>query len=71
MRRRQSRDRGASVAARAAGDAAATAYVAGHAAHAATDALTAATDAATEREWQDRHLPTHLRPVAFPARGAT
>ena len=67
----------ARAAARAAGHAAATAHVAGHAGHAATYALTAATcaavptDAATataqERDWQYRHLPKHLRSVAFPA----
>jgi len=69
----------ARAAARAAGHAAATAHVAGHAAHAATYAVTAATSAAEaaddaaatakERDWQYRHLPKHLRPVAFPARG--
>lgn len=50
----------ARAAARAAGHAAATAHVAGHAGHAATT---------KERDWQYRHLPKHLRPVAFPARG--
>ncbi|MFA5786240.1 MAG: putative immunity protein [Actinomycetota bacterium] len=69
----------ACAAARAAAHAAATAHVAGHARHAATYAVTAATYAAApvdaaavtakERDWQYRHLPTHLRPVAFPARG--
>lgn len=69
----------ARAAARAAGHAAATAHVASHAAHAATYAVTAASAAAEamdetaatteEREWQYRHLPKHLRPVAFPARG--
>ena len=69
----------ARAAARATGHAAATAHVAGHAAHAATYAVTAAGSAAeaadeaaaaaNEREWQDRHLPQHLRPVAFPACG--
>ena len=49
--------------------------------HAATYAVTAATYAAVpidtaaatakDREWQDRHLPKHFRPVAFPARGNT
>ena len=56
----------------AAGHAAATAHVAGHAAHAANYAVKAATDAAAptdpattkERDWQDRRLPKHLRPVA-------
>ena len=67
------------AAGRAAGHAAATAHVAGHARHAAAYAVTAATDAAvftdaaaataTERDWQYRRLPEHLRPVAFPARG--
>jgi hypothetical protein len=71
----------ARAAARAAGHAAATAHVAGHAGHAATYALTAAacaavpTDAAAatakERDWQDRHLPKHLRAVAFPDRGTS
>jgi hypothetical protein len=67
----------ARAAARAAGHAAATAHVAGHARHAAAYAVAAATDAAvptdaaaaTERDWQYRRLPEHLRPVAFPARG--
>jgi hypothetical protein len=69
-------DHGAArAAARAAGHAAATAHVAGHARHAAAYAVTAATaaavptDAAKERDWQYQHLPEHLRPVAFPARG--
>jgi hypothetical protein len=74
---RDADDAAARAAARAAGHAAATAHVAGHAAHAATYAVTAASSAAgdataaaaKEREWQDRHLPQHLRPVAFPARG--
>ena len=66
----------ARAAARAAGHAAATAHVAGHARHAAAYAVTAATAAAiptdagtasaTERDWQCRRLPEHLRPVAFP-----
>jgi hypothetical protein len=68
----------ARAAARAAGHAAATAHVAGHARHAAAYAVTAASDAAvstdaaataTERDWQCRRLPEHLRPAAFPARG--
>jgi len=61
----------ARAAARAAGHAAATAHVAGHARHAAAYAVTAATAAAataTERDWQYRRLPEHLRPVVFPAR---
>lgn len=42
------------------------ARVAAFAAHAAAYAVTAAT--ATERDWQSRRLPEHLRPVAFPGR---
>jgi hypothetical protein len=67
----------ARAAARAAGHAAATAHCAGHARHAAAYAVSAASyaalpsdataTAAREREWQERHLPSHLRPVAFPA----
>ncbi len=63
-------------AARAAGHAAATTHVADHVRHAATYAVTSATVAAspidtgaataTERDWQYRRLPEHLRPVAFP-----
>jgi len=66
----------ARAAARAAGHAAATAHVADHARHAAAYAVTAATAAAiptdasaataTERDWQYRRLPEHLRSVAFP-----
>jgi len=57
----------ARAAARAAGHAAATAHVADHARHAAAYAATAAGTAfATERNWQSRRLPEHLRPVAFP-----
>jgi len=66
----------ARAAARAAGHAGATAHVAGHARHAAAYAVNAATAAAipadagtaaaTERDWQCRRLPEHLRPVAFP-----
>jgi len=62
----------ARAAARAAGHAAATAHVADHARHAAAYAVKAAAaeiagDAAvTEREWQYRRLPAHLRPIAFP-----
>jgi hypothetical protein len=70
-------DEGAArAAARAAGHAAATAHMTGHARHAAAYAVTAATAAAipadagtasaTERDWQCRRLPEHLRPVAFP-----
>lgn len=66
----------AHAAACAAGHAAATAHVADHARHAAAYAVNAATAAAiptdggvasaTERGWQCRRLPEHLRPVAFP-----
>lgn len=68
----------ARAAARAAGHAAATAHMAGHARHAATYAAAAVhaafpddADGATakEREWQNRHVPEHLRSVAFPAQG--
>jgi len=68
----------ARAAARAAGQAAGTAHMAGHARHAAAYALKAiayaaapadtAAATATERDWQYRRLPEHLRPVAFPAR---
>lgn len=71
----------ARAAARAAGQAAGTPHMAGHAAHAAAYAVKSATYAAagieaasgaaaavSEREWQLRRLPEHLRPVAFPAR---
>ena len=69
----------ARAAARAAGHAAATTHMAGHAGHAAAYAVKAvayaaapsdaAAATATERDWQYRHLPEHLRPVAFPDRG--
>ena len=68
----------ARAAARAAGHAAATAHMAAHARHAAAYAVNAAaaaipTDAgtasATERDWQHRRLPKHLRSVMFPVRG--
>ena len=69
-------DEGAArAAARAAGHAAATAHMAGHARHAAayavkaTTASAAGTAAATERDWQCRRLPQHLRPAASPVRG--
>ncbi|MFI5273943.1 MAG: putative immunity protein [Ktedonobacterales bacterium] len=78
---REANHAAARAAARAAGHAAATAHVAGHAGHAAGYAVTAATAvavpsdaaaaAAKEREWQERQLPQHLRPVAFPTRGTT
>ena len=68
----------ARATARATGHAAATAHVASHAAHAANYAVKAvvyaavptdtAAAAARERDWQYRHLPKHLRVVAFPAR---
>jgi hypothetical protein len=64
----------AQAAARAAGHAAATAHVANHTRHAAAYALKAISAAessvdaaAAERDWQVRHLPEHLRSVAFPA----
>ena len=66
----------ARAAARAAGHAAGTAHMAGHARPAAAYAVKAAiaaalpaaagAAAATERDWQCRCLPEHLRPVAFP-----
>jgi hypothetical protein len=44
--------------------------MAGHASHAAAYAVKAAAVAgaasATERNWQRRRLPKHLRPAAFP-----
>jgi hypothetical protein len=59
----------ARAVARAAGHAAATAHMAAHARHAAAYAVKAATAAgtasATERDWQWRRLPDHLRPAAF------
>ena len=72
-------DEGAArAAARAAGHAAGTAHMARHARHAAAYAVNAATAAAlpkdagaasaTERDWQCRRLPEHLRAVAFPTR---
>jgi hypothetical protein len=73
-------DEGAArAAARAAGQAAGTPHMAGHARHAADYAVKAAACAAgtndasattaTEREWQCRRLPEHLRPLVFPAGG--
>lgn len=66
----------ARAAGRAAAHAAATAHVADHARYAAAYAVNAATAAAiptdtgaasaTERDWQCRRLPEHLRPVASP-----
>lgn len=69
-------DEGAARAvARAAGHAAGTAHMTGHARHAAAYAvkavIAAGTDSATERDWQCRRLPEHLRPVVFPIRGIT
>ena len=69
-------DEGAARAsARAAGHAAATAHMAGHARHAAAYAVKAATAAgtasATERYWQCRRLPEHLRPATLPPAGHT
>ena len=61
---RDADDAAARSVARAAGHAAATAHVADHAQHAANYAVKAAT--ATERDWQVRRLPEHLRPVVFP-----
>lgn len=76
---REAKGPAACAAARSAGHAAATAHVAGHARHAAAYAVKAVAYAAVptdadaaatkEREWQVRHLPEHLRSVAFPARG--
>jgi len=76
---READEGAARAAARAAGHAAATAHMAAHARHAAAYGVKAATyaavptdaaaAAATERDWQYRRLPEHLRPVAFPARG--
>lgn len=73
---RDADDVAARAVARAAGHAAGTAHMAGHARHAAAYAVTAATAAAiptdagaaaaTEREWQHRRLPEHLRPLAYP-----
>lgn len=58
----------ARFAARAAGQAVATAHVPTHAIGAAWYGVKAAAAAglAGEREWQFRHLPSHLRPVVFP-----
>jgi len=75
-------DEGAArTAARAAGQAAGTPHMAGHARHAAAYAVkaaayaagtndTAATTAA-ERDWQYQRLAEHLRPLVFPAGGAS
>jgi hypothetical protein len=64
-------DPAATAAARAAGHAAATAHVADHARHAAeyavkTAAGNTANDVPTERDWQIRILPRHLRSIVFP-----
>lgn len=67
---REAEDAAAVAAARASGHAAATAHMAAHAPHAATYALKAVAAAAEptgrEREWQHRHIPERLWPVAFP-----
>ena len=57
----------ARAAARAAGHAAATAHVVSHAPHAADYAVIAAEAANVieEREWQYRHLPRRLYPIAL------
>ena len=67
---RDTDDAAARAAARAAGHAAATAHVAGHARGAASYAVkaSAASGATREAGWQHRHLPQHLRPLAFPVR---
>jgi len=69
---REAEDAAAVAAARAAGHAAATAHVPTHAQAAATYArkAVAAADRADapsgrEREWQQRHLPDRLWPLAF------
>ncbi len=62
----------AKAAARSAGHAAATAHVADHARHAAAYAVKAVIATGnkdyitTEREWQYRRLPEHLRFLVFP-----
>ncbi len=71
---REAEGAAAVAAARAAGHAAATAHVSTHAQAAATyarKAIAAADRADTplgrEREWQQRHLPERLWPLAFPS----
>ena len=76
---RDADDAAARAAARAAGQAVATAHMAAHAPRAAAYAVKAVTHAAvptdaaaataSERDWQYRHLPEHLRPLVFPAGG--
>jgi hypothetical protein len=65
---RSTNDVAACAVARAAGHAAATTHMAGHARHAAAYAIKAAMAAgispATERAWQIRRLPEHLRSKA-------
>lgn len=70
---REAEDAAAVAAARAAGHAAGTAHLAAHAPHAANYAIKAVAAAARadeptvrEREWQHRHIPERLWPVAFP-----
>jgi len=63
---RDTNSESARFVARAAGHAAATAHVAAHAQHAAGYALKAASDVDNERDWQRKHLATHLRPQFFP-----
>ncbi|MGI8819729.1 MAG: putative immunity protein [Chthoniobacterales bacterium] len=71
---RNCNDAAGQAAARSAGHAAATAHLAGHARYAAVYAVTAAKTidlahpdaaAATERDWQIRRLPGHLRAAGF------
>lgn len=64
---REANNASAKAAARAAGHAAATAHAANHARHAAAYAVKAAIAAEAESDWQVRHLPKHLRAVAFPS----
>jgi len=72
---REAEGAAAVAAARAAGHAAATAHVAAHAQAAATYArkAVAADDCGAdppvrEREWQHRHIPERLWPLAFPTK---
>ncbi len=66
---RDSTDKGAACAARAAGHAAATAHVAAHSLHAAEYARKAAEVAGVtnELDWQMEHLQAGLREKIFPA----
>jgi len=70
---REAEGAAAVAAARAAGHAAASAHVAAHAQAAATYTRKAVAAAdrgdeppVREREWQHRHIPEHLWPLAFP-----